>query len=259
MQDERTSTGGTTGGGPPEGGPRISVCLAAYNGRDYVREQLASILAQLGPADEVIVVDDASRDDTAVVVKGVDDPRIQLYVNEDNLGYVRTFERALGLARGEYIFLSDQDDLWLPGRAEQMVAALARADVVAGNFRYFGPAEPGRIGLLRLRAVDSRRRALNLTLLWLGLRPYYGCAMALTGGFKAAVLPFPPFLTETHDQWIAMVANLRGRMAHLEQDTLLRRLHADNTTPKRMRSLPQILRARMMIARAFGVALRRRP
>ncbi|CEA08637.1 UDP-Glc:alpha-D-GlcNAc-diphosphoundecaprenol beta-1,3-glucosyltransferase WfgD [Arthrobacter saudimassiliensis] len=241
--------------------PRVSVCMAAYRGTAFIEEQIRSILAQLAPSDELVVVDDASPDDTAVTVKDIDDPRIRLYTNDMNRGYVRTFERALGLARGRYLFLADQDDVWLPGRVESMIAALSGpsgAGVVAGNFGFLG-ASPRRIESLRLKGADSRRRVANLLALWIGVRPYYGCAMAMTMQFRNQALPFPPFLTETHDQWIAMVGILHGQMKHLEQDTLLRRLHGDNATPRTMRSPSAILRARLMLARAFVVALRRRP
>lgn len=233
---------------------QVSVCMATYNGAAHVEEQIASILPQLEAGDELVVVDDASTDDTAKVVEAVNDPRIRLIRSAVNRGYVRTFEAALTASRGDYVFLSDQDDVWIPGRVDSMVAALQDADVVASNFGYFGQA-PRRIESLRLRSSDSHRRWANLLTLWIGVRPYYGCAMGFRRSAKDLILPFPAFLVETHDQWIALVGNLRGSMVHLDEDTLNRRLHDNNTTPKKARSLGLILRARIMLARAFFVAL----
>ncbi|UWX96295.1 glycosyltransferase [Arthrobacter zhaoxinii] len=235
---------------------QVSVCMAAYNGAAHIEEQIASILPQLAHGDELVIVDDASTDNTAAVVEALQDPRIKLIRSSTNRGYVRTFEAALAASTGEYVFLSDQDDVWVPGRVESMVAELQHADVVASNFGYFGH-QPRRIESLRLRSADSSRRWANLLMLWIGVRPYYGCAMAFRGSIRDVVLPFPAFLVETHDQWIALVGNLRGSMAHLEADTLNRRLHDNNTTPKKARSLLLILRSRIMLARAFVVALMR--
>lgn len=235
---------------------RVSVCMAAYNGSAHIAEQIGSILPQLADGDELVIVDDASTDNTAEVVEALNDPRIRLIRSAANRGYVRTFEAALAASTGDYVFLSDQDDVWIPGRVDAMVAALAHADVVASNFGYFGQ-KPRRIESLRLRSSDSGRRWANLLTLWIGIRPYYGCAMGFRGTMRDLILPFPSFLVETHDQWIALVGNLKGSMVHLEQDTLNRRLHDNNTTPKKARSLWLILRARLMLARAFAVALKR--
>ena len=235
---------------------QVSVCMAAYNGSAHIEEQIGSILPQLRVDDELVIVDDASTDDTAKIIEALEDPRIRLIRSPVNRGYVKTFEAALTASRGDYIFLSDQDDVWLPGRVDAMVAELRNADVVASNFGYFGQS-PRRIESLRLRSSDGGRRWANLFMLWIGVRPYYGCAMAFRRTARNLILPFPAFLVETHDQWIALVGNLHGSMAHLDVDTLNRRLHENNTTPKKARSLKLILRSRIMLARAFFVALAR--
>ncbi|UUL77762.1 glycosyltransferase [Pseudarthrobacter sp. Fe7] len=80
--------------------PRISVCMAAYNGARHIQEQIESILPEIGAHDEVIVVNDCSTDETAAIVTAIPDSRIRLINAEQNRGYVATFERALGEARG---------------------------------------------------------------------------------------------------------------------------------------------------------------
>lgn len=232
--------------------------MATYNGRRYVTEQLETILSEIGPEDEVIVVDDASTDDTIEIITSIGDSRIRVHANPQNLGYVRNFEKALSLAKGEYVFLSDQDDLWLRGRLDLMISALQKTSVVASNFRYIGDA-PRRVESLRLRTSDEKKNLTNLFMLWVGLRPYYGCAMAMRREALGMILPFPRFLTETHDQWIALCANVTKSISHLSDDTLIRRLHESNTTPKTNRPLWVILRARWMLLRAFVVALSRKP
>lgn len=235
---------------------RVSVCMAAYNGSEYIAEQIHSILPQLAQDDELVIVDDCSNDGTVDVLRALNDARIRLTSNENNIGYVGTFERAIRLSQGEYIFLCDQDDVWLEGRVEQMISALESNLVVASNFSYFGGL-PRKIESLRLRARDSQRNWSNIVALWIGIRPYYGCAMAFRQQAKDAILPFPSFMKETHDQWIALVGNLAKSIVHLEADTLVRRLHDNNTTPKKFRRISQILSARIAFIREFLLARQR--
>ncbi|HWI33645.1 MAG TPA: glycosyltransferase, partial [Lapillicoccus sp.] len=238
-----------------EGGVRVSVCLAAHDGAEFLGEQVRSILDQLGPSDELVVVDDASSDGSVSVLESFGDPRIALHSNESNAGYVRTFERALRLARGAYLLLSDQDDVWMPGRLEAMVAALDRDGVVATSVAILGaPAGPPR---WTLRDKDSHRYATNVAAVLVGVRWYFGCAMGLRRDVLGTVLPFPSWLTESHDLWIGLVGNTLHEMRHLEAPSVARRLHDANQTPTRWRSLPEIIRARVMLARCLVEARRR--
>ena len=240
-----------------EPGVRVSVCMATYNGQDYVAEQIRSILQQLTFEDELIVVDDASRDGTVRVIQGLGDSRIRILPNEENCGYVASFERAIASSRGQYIMLSDQDDIWLPGRVDLLVKSLQYKCFAASNFTVFGGPANG-LQKVQLRERDSGRWMANLFATWIGYRPYYGCTMAFRAAGKELLLPFPVFLNETHDQWIALVANLHREMVHVETPTVARRLHDQNTTPKTMRPLAVIVRARIMLLRALSVAVLRR-
>ena len=242
-------------------GRTVSVCIAAYNGERYILDQLRSILDQLGPHDEVVVVDDASTDATTARVRSIDDPRVRLIEAPVNRGYVKTFEAALGLARGDYILLSDQDDVWTPGRAAAMVRALETADVVATNLATLdGPDRiKGPYGQSdwHLRAAHSRRNARNVLGTLAGNRPYYGCAMGVRRSALATILPFPGFLVESHDLWIALYGNVSKSIRHEEIRSLRRRFHADNASPDRPRGPLAVLRSRMMLVRVV-LELRRR-
>ena len=240
---------------------QVSVAMATYNGSAHVMEQLRSILDQLGPRDEVVVVDDASTDDTRAVLASVDDPRVRVVASPVNRGYVRTFEAALVASRGEVVLLSDQDDVWLPGRRDAMVAALRDHQVVATNLTTLdGPdALQGPFGQAdwKLGPHDDGRRAANLLGIVAGLKPYYGCAMGVRRDALATVLPFPAHLVESHDLWLAMYGNLTGTIAHLDRRTLARRLHDHNATPARPRGPRAVLVSRVRLVRAL-LDLRRR-
>jgi glycosyltransferase involved in cell wall biosynthesis len=91
-----------------------SIVLATYQGERFIDEQLDSIVSQLSPNDEIILSDDASSDGTLHAVRERGDPRIRILANRERVGYVRNFQRAISQVRGEYVFFSDQDDVWLP-------------------------------------------------------------------------------------------------------------------------------------------------
>ncbi|MBC7931137.1 MAG: glycosyltransferase, partial [Rubrivivax sp.] len=96
---------------------RLSIAMCTYDGGRYLAEQLASIAAQTRAPDELVVCDDRSRDETTSIVRRFAETApfpVRLYVNEQNLGSTRNFEKAIGLCEGELIALSDQDDVWLP-------------------------------------------------------------------------------------------------------------------------------------------------
>jgi glycosyltransferase involved in cell wall biosynthesis len=96
---------------------KISVALCTYNGTQYLALQLASIFFQTIPVNEIIVCDDGSEDDTLSIIDDFQKLHpgiIRFYQNEYNLGAKKNFEKAIGLTTGDFIFLSDQDDIWLP-------------------------------------------------------------------------------------------------------------------------------------------------
>ena len=241
--------------------PRVSVCMATFNGSRFLREQMSSILSELDSTDEVVVVDDASSDDTLNTIEGLGDERVKVWVHARNRGYVRSFEEALSRASGKYLFLSDQDDVWVPGRVSEMVAALERHDVVATNLAVLnGPDRiRGPFGIVdwRVKPRDSGRRVKNVSELFIGIACYWGCAMAVRRDALRYILPFPEFLNESHDLWIALAGNVAGSMAHLDERTVLHRYHESNITPTSWRSLRHIIGARVMLARCLFVVLNR--
>ncbi len=111
--------------------PTVSVVMAAYNGAALIGATVESLRAQTFGDWELIVVDDCSQDATRDVVAAVDDPRVRLIANQDNVGPVRARNRAFEAARGRYIAGLDQDDLCHPERFARQVALLdARPEVV---------------------------------------------------------------------------------------------------------------------------------
>lgn len=254
-QNQLVSYAMTSENPPSPAAPRISVCMASYRGAHYVRDQISSILKELGPHDELVIVDDASPDNTVDVIREFTDPRIRLIQNARNAGYVRTFEKAITASRGQFIFLSDQDDVWVPGRVENMLEGLRRSAMVATNFAMLGGGP--RPWIPPLRTMMDSRRVANLFGIMVGYRAYYGCGMAFRRELIPVLTPIPPYVRESHDLWFAICGNLAQSIAHLEAPSLLRRLHEHNETPAGFRSVRRILAARLMLARLLLEASRR--
>lgn len=206
---------------------RRSVAMATYNGEQYLRTQLESILSQLDSDDEVVIVDDASTDSTVNLVEGFNDPRILLLRNSVNLGVLKSFERAIKTTSGEILFLSDQDDVWHADKVRVVTAAFAdpsvtlvlsdaviiNADgklIASSFFGATGRFEPGVLKTL----IRNR---------------YLGCTMALRRCLVQRVLPFPA-RTPMHDMWIGIVNQVHGKMTFLDQSLMSYRRHDANVS-----------------------------
>lgn len=101
----------------------MSVLLPAYNHARYLGASIRSVLDQDFRGLELIVVDDGSTDETAQVVHGVTDPRLR-YLYQANIGVAGALNAAFRAARGGYIAIQNDDDLWLPGKLARQVQAL---------------------------------------------------------------------------------------------------------------------------------------
>lgn len=230
-----------------------SVCMATYNGQRFLREQINSILLQLQKDDELIIIDDASLDATHEIINAFTDARIHYQRNNQQLGHVQTFSLAMAQAQKDIIVLADQDDLWTENRLHTLKAAFTNcpAHVIAGNFTYIN--ENGKslpIPPLSLQLKDSEKNVSNVVNIFLGRRPYYGCAMAFRRNFNAAILPIPAWV-ESHDLWIAMAGNLHKSMLHIEEYLLLKREHSENVSTKKRRHFGKIIISRLAMLKSL--------
>ena len=237
----------------------VSVCMATHNGERFLDTQMRSILDQLSPPDEIVVVDDCSADGTRRLIDSFCDPRIKLFVNDRRRREVRSFARAIGLSRNAQIFLADQDDVWLPGRVRRMSIALQRAALVTTNFEWIdADGNPLPVSARGVRADASGKFLKNLADIFVGKTGYFGCAMAFRRDLVPLILPIPAWV-ESHDLWIAMAANVMGSNVHLDDRSLLKRRHDSNvTTAVSDRSLVSKLRSRAVFTRSLLDLLARR-
>jgi hypothetical protein len=229
-----------------------SVVLASCQGERFIGEQLDSIIPQLSPDDEIIISDDASTDATLAVVAQRQDRRIRVLRNESRVGYIDNFQRAINQSIGEFIFFSDQDDVWLPGK----VAMFDRA--LGSNFCVSSDAI----------VVDEHLRQIYPSYFqWRGARsfsawsifikpPIIGATIACTRQYLDRLLPLPPGIP--HDFWITFNAAWDGTLGIVHAPQILYRRHSGALSPSatdRRRSASRIASERF---RLLGMALRRR-
>lgn len=225
---------------------RVSICMATYNGAGYLREQMDSIMVQLQPEDELIISDDHSTDETMSILASYRDPRVRVITNPGGRGHVQNFAHAMASATAEFIALSDQDDIWVADRLERMIQRLKRMpehSLVVGDFLEFDCngtlANQTSLGPSPANGTDALFR------IFIGRAKYFGSTFLFRRDLLRYVLPIPP-LIEAHDIWIAMNATIRGRVEHLQEMTLMRRLHEGNLSPRHRRGLLKVLRSRGM-------------
>ena len=210
----------------------ISVCMATYNGSSFIYKQIVSILDQLAIDDELIIVDDCSLDTTLDIVSSIIDNRIVVFKNDVNVGVNQSFSRAILAAKGDYIFLSDQDDIWIEGRVRLMIDYLNKNNVylLTSNFSWINEFDiPVVVHFDGVSSLRSRNYFGNIWDIFVGKTNYFGCAMLFRREMKAYIVPIPNFV-ESHDLWIAKIGNLLGSQVHLDNITFLKRIHRSNMT-----------------------------
>lgn len=204
---------------------KISVALAAYKGERYIAEQLNSILCQLGENDEIIVSDDFPAGKTREAVAEIHDKRIR-YIEGQGKGVVRNFENALNACTGDVIFLSDQDDVWMPDKVQKVLAEIRNgADLVLHD----AAVTDGSLNITdpSFFAVHGSNASFAKNLI---RNSFVGCCMAFTRKVMADSLPFPNELP-MHDWWIALAAMKKGYKTVLLPESLIKwRRHGENVT-----------------------------
>ena len=202
----------------------VSVCIASYNGAKYIKEQILSILAQLSESDEIILSDDGSKDNTLTIIQSINDSRIKIFLNNKPHGVVSNFENALQHAKGDYIFLSDQDDIWAPNKVKLCLERLQNSDLVVHNALLINAqGEKSNIDFFSIRKSKSGY--------WKNLykNSFIGCCMAFKSSLLNSILPFPKHIL-WHDMWIGLMAEKKGKTIFIPEILLYYRRHGNNAS-----------------------------
>lgn len=223
----------------------ISVALASYNGHQFIRDQIKSILLNLGNADELIISDDCSTDGTAEIINefALLDSRVKVLGNEHRIGVVKNFERALDACSGDYIFLADQDDIWLPEKVAIVMDRFLQsgADCILHDVM----VTDSSLNIIHSSYFELRRVRRGL---WANIlkNSYMGNAMAFKSSILDAATPFPDRIP-MHDQWIGLISELYGKVEFIDRPLGCYRRHNCNVTEMRHGSFLAMLRKRFWL------------
>lgn len=208
----------------------VSVCIASYNGEKYIKEQLYSILNQLSSDDEVIISDDGSSDDTLNVISAIGDKRIKIiYHKKENCKFsfsytTRNFEHALSSAKGDVIFIADQDDIWKDNKVEICKKLLTKYDLILHDCEIID--KQGAIISPSYFDLNNSKIGIFNNII---KNSYLGCCMAFKKSVLEKAMPFPK-QEVPHDIWIGLIAEAKGNV-FLETKTLLKyRRHGQNVS-----------------------------
>jgi glycosyltransferase involved in cell wall biosynthesis len=203
----------------------ISVCMATYNGEKYIKEQLDSILCQLNIDDEVIISDDGSTDATIVIIESYQDNRIVLFKNSFK-NVVRNFEFVINQAKGEYVFLSDQDDIWHQDKVKEYIENFTNNTEVS-------------LIISDLQIIDKNGDLVDRQFYKKGFTDnftkniiannFIGCSMAFKSNVKKTILPFPKNIA-MHDWWIGTCCIISGKVRFVDEKLNYYRRHDNNVT-----------------------------
>ena len=207
--------------------PLVSIALCTFNGEKFLREQLNSLINQSYPNIEIIVVDDLSTDHTLPILEEYSTkyPSIKVFQNETNLGFHKNFEKALSYTTGDYIALSDQDDIWHTDKIKILIEGIG-SNVLMYHDSAF---------------IDDQGKSLNKNFsdimnLYSGNQCHHflleNCIAGHSCFFKRSLLvdllPFPS--VPYHDKWIGFVASSRGNIDYHREPLVKYRQHSTSTT-----------------------------
>lgn len=231
---------------------RVSVALACHNGEECILEQINSILVNLDEDDELVISDDGSTDKTIAIVKKAakNDKRIRL-VHSLKKGVTANFMNAMMNCKGDYIFLSDQDDIWFDNKVKTIVPLLANHDLVVhdcivtntvtssilySSFFEFRKSGPG-VGKNLLKNT------------------YIGCCMAFSRKLMKKVLPIPGDIP-MHDQWIGILNDIFYKNTlFLKKPLIFYRRHNNNVSSFNHYPINKMIKARVILLKELGYKL----
>ena len=207
--------------------PLVSIALCTYNGDKFLEEQLDSLINQTYQNIEIIIIDDFSSDQTIEIIKRyvAKFETIHLHQNEVNLGYVKNFEKAIGLCNGEFIALCDQDDIWAHEKINLLFNNIENNALIYHDSEFIdGKGTPLRKNLSeRLNMYEGSSSC-----------PFFfynsvsGHSIMFRKSLIGSILPFNE--NYYHDWQIAIIATAHGGIKYLNQTLVKYRQHELSNT-----------------------------
>ena len=232
-------------------GPKVTVLMPIYNGQQYLRESIESILDQEFADFEYLIINDGSTDSSVAIIESYTDPRIRLVHNEQNVGLVGTLNRGINLSRGQYIARMDCDDISLPKRLQLQVQFMEQhqqVGVCGSWYRLLDGAENLRDCRLPIGSNEIKCQLL------------FRCPLAHPSVIlrKSTLLQYGLYYdyeykhAEDYNLW--MTASKFTQLANIPEFLLVYRRHGDQVTSKhRIDQLAKTAAIQMMQLARLGV------
>lgn len=220
---------------------RVSVAMAVYNSEKYIVEQIESIQQQLLECDELVISYNYSVDNTKAIIDefALKDPRIKV-VMCSNKGLIYNFESAIRETQGEYIFLADHDDVWLPNKIEKVLAIFQEKNVdLIVHSKYVTDSE------LSILKVEDLSKCSTSFFDNLRHNNYSGACMAFKSWLKPYILPIPKQKIY-HDMWIGILAGIYGKTCFIPDILIYYRRHDSNLSVTTKRNIFLIIKERII-------------
>lgn len=213
----------------------ISVALCTFNGKKYIKDQLLSIIHQNKKVDEIVICDDGSNDSTLEIIKSFQKEAlipIKLFVNHPPKGTANNFFSAINLCQGDIVFLSDQDDIWLPNKVEIICNYLIEhpsVNVVFTNAQLIngdGEPIPTKETLWDYFFPQNSRKRCDLGMMaeeFCRGNHITGATMAFRKNFVKQIDPVDGYL---HDELIANTAVAQHTIGYINECLIKYRIHS---------------------------------
>jgi len=217
---------------------KLSVALCTFNGEKFIKEQLDSILKQTVSIDEVIICDDGSTDKTVEIIEEIQlnfPDKISLHKNQVNLGTNKNFEKAISICSGDYIFLSDQDDIWKINKVKKIIQCFNEDETIEAIFTNGDLINSKNVIINTHTLWDSiffienqLEKPINLFRLIASKRNIVtGATLCIKKETKDFIFPFPDVKKFYHDEWIAIIIASRNKLSYTTEKLISYRIHSN--------------------------------
>lgn len=205
--------------------PLVSIALCTYNGSNFLREQIESLLNQTYKAIEIIIVDDCSTDKTVEIIKeyASNTSVIEWSVNKSNLGFNKNFELAISKCRGEYIAISDQDDIWKADKIKTLVDNIKNNWLIFSNSMFINSNGEQIDQTLLIEGFALNNRDFKSLLLY---NYVTGHTCLFHKSFIKHIFPLPK--KDFYDWWMGFIALYHNKLIYRDEALTYYRIHSDS-------------------------------
>ena len=226
---------------------KISVAMATYNGENYIKEQIETICLQLNKNDELVISDDGSTDDTISIINSLSKKYKQIkLIDGPKNGVKQNFANAISNCEGKYIFLADQDDIWVDGKVTSVLEMFEsdNCDCVTHDCDVINDEDNEVI----INSFFEHRKSKSGVIYNIYKNRYLGCCMAFKKEMKKYILPIPNNI-EMHDQWIGIMCDKHGNSAFLDKKLIHYRRHNKNVSSMSHYPIGKMIKNRLILVK----------